>query len=79
MTKYELTYIPEAHSYLRYRGERIDVTGLQPGAESIERFLYKEPITVQQIGTYKIDLHKRFLRDWIAGTDAVQGRGLEDV
>jgi hypothetical protein len=79
LTKYGLTYIPEAHCYLRYRGERIDVTGLQSGAEPIERLLYEEPITVQQIGTYKIDLHKRFLRDWIAGTETIRGRSLEEM
>jgi hypothetical protein len=28
---------------------------------------------------YKTDLHKRFLRDWIARTDAVPGRSLEQV
>src|SRR5713101_1248181 len=78
LTKYGLTYIPEAHCYLRHNGARIDVTGLQPGAEPIELLLYEEPITVQQIGTYKIDLHKQVLRDWIAGTEAIRDRSLEE-
>jgi len=76
---YGLSYIPEAHCYLRYQGERIDVTGVPPGAEPIESFLHEEPIAVDQIGAYKNDLHKRFLRDWIARTNTVPGRSLEDV
>jgi hypothetical protein len=79
LTGYGLTYVPEAHCYLRHNGVRINVTGLQPGAEPIELLLYEEPITVQQIGTYKIDLHKRFLRDWIARTETVRGRSLDEV
>jgi hypothetical protein len=34
---------------------------------------------VDQIGAYKNDLHRRFLRDWITRTEAVQGRSLDDV
>lgn len=74
-----LASIPEAHCYLRCRGERIDMTGVPPGAAPIARFLYEEPITVGQIGGYKNDLHRRFLRDWIARTEAVRERSLDDV
>ena len=38
-----------------------------------------EPITIDQIGAYKNDLHRRFLRDWITRTEAVHGRSLDDV
>src|SRR5712691_8710459 len=79
LEKYGLAYVPEAHCYLRYQGARIDMTGVPPGAEPIERFLYEEPITIDQIGAYKNDLHKRFLHDWITRTEAVQGRSLDDV
>ncbi len=74
-----LSYIPEAHCYLRCRGECIDVTGVSAGASPIERFLHEEPITVDQIGAYKNDLHRRFLRDWIARTETVRGPSLDDV
>jgi hypothetical protein len=49
------------------------------GAEPIQEFLYDEPIAVGQIGAYKNDLHKRFLRDWTSRTEAMEGRNLEDV
>jgi hypothetical protein len=79
LTAHGLSYIPEAHCYLRCQGERVDMTGIPPGAAPIERFLHEEPITVDQIGAYKNDLHRRFLRDWITRTEAMHGRSLDDV
>jgi hypothetical protein len=76
---YGLSSIPEAHCYLRCQGERIDMTGVPAGAEPIERFLHEEPITVDQIGAYKNDLHRRFLREWLTRTEAVRGRSLDEV
>ena len=38
-----LSYIPEAHCYLRCQGERIDMTGVPAGATPIERFLTRSP------------------------------------
>ena len=74
-----LTRIPEAHCYLRYRGGRIDITGVPAGAEPIDRFLHEEPITIDQIGAYKIDLHRRFLGEWIARTEQARGRSLDEI
>ena len=74
-----LASIPEAHCYLVHQGRRLDITGVPPGAEPIERFLFEEPITVGQIGAYKIELHRRVLRDWIARTEAARGRSLEEI
>jgi hypothetical protein len=58
---------------------RLDITGVPPGAAPIERFLHEEPITVEQLGAYKIELHQRFLRDWIARTETVRGRSLDQI
>ncbi len=79
LSAHGLASIPEAHCYLHYRGERLDITGVPAGAEPIERFLHEEPITVEQIGDYKIGVHRRFLADWIAGDEAVRGRTLDEV
>jgi Transglutaminase-like superfamily len=76
---YGLEYIPEAHCYLRHESGRIDVTGVPAGAAPIDYFLHEEPITVDQIGAYKQDLHRRFLRDWITRTDSMRGRSLKEV
>ncbi len=57
-----LAGLPEAHCYLAYRGERVDVTGVE--ANTAKEFLYEESIEPDQIGAYKLDLHRRFLRTW---------------
>ncbi len=76
-----LEYVPEAHCYLRYLDDRIDVTREIAGgpAEPIEHFLYEEKITPEQIGDYKIALHQRSMRDWIASPDAPPGLGFDEL
>jgi hypothetical protein len=66
LEKYGLSYLPEAHCYLEYEGMRVDVTssGVDP-SQPIERFLYEEPISPDQIVSYKVELHQRFIREWI--------------
>lgn len=67
LSRSRLSFIPEAHCYLTYNNERIDITrsGTEP-SEPSDYFLYEETILSAQIGKYKIDLHKRFLRGWLA-------------
>jgi hypothetical protein len=79
LSAYGLQYIPEAHCYLRHESGRLDATGVPAGAEPIDHFLHEEPITVDQIGAYKQELHQRFLRGWITRTDSVRGWSLEEV
>ena len=61
-----LPYIPEAHCYLVHGGQRVDVTrtGSEP-AEAIDGFMHEEVITPEQIGDYKVELHKRWIREWV--------------
>lgn len=77
--KYGLVCIPEAHCFLRHQGERVDVTGVPAGAEPIARFLHEEPITIEQIGTYKIERHRRFLNEWLAGRGTVPALTLDEA
>jgi hypothetical protein len=71
LSHYNLPFLPEAHCYLTYKGQRIDITRANIEAtESIDRFLYEETILPEQIGEYKVDLHKRFLRQWLAENNA---------
>jgi hypothetical protein len=81
LKKYGLAALPEAHCYLRFRENRVDVTreiNARP-AEAIAQFLYEEDITPEQIGDYKVSLHRKFLGRWIAETEAVLGRDLASV
>lgn len=76
-----LEYIPEAHCYLRHLADRIDVTREIVGgpAEPIAHFLHEEEISPEQIGDYKIALHQRWMRGWLASPDAPRGFGFDEL
>lgn len=67
LDEFGLETLPEAHCYLTHRDERIDVTRFPKGetVEPIENFLYEETIRPDQIGEYKVRLHRTFFRDWM--------------
>ncbi|MBA2617925.1 MAG: hypothetical protein H0U91_07130 [Rubrobacter sp.] len=62
LRRHGLDALPEAHCYLAYRETRVDVTRAQariPGP-----FLREETIAPGQIGAYKVEAHRAFLRAW---------------
>lgn len=79
LQRHRLTSIPEAHCYLVRAGRRIDITREVTAAAPIAAFLHEEPIRVDQIGDYKVDLHRRVLADWIVREPAARGRTLSEV
>lgn len=62
-----LDYIPEAHCYLKYQNEIIDVTF--PDLQEMPRFITtlrnEERIQPKQIGSYKLAYHQKYLKTWI--------------
>jgi len=65
--RHQLAAIPEAHTYLRFAGHRVDITrsGVAP-RQDIERFLIEQDIRPEQIGDYKISFHRTFLAEWLS-------------
>jgi hypothetical protein len=62
-----LRAIPEAHCYLVYRAERIDLTRTDGiGIEPISNFHVELPIEPEQIGDFKRAFHREYLQS-IAG------------
>jgi selenocysteine lyase/cysteine desulfurase len=62
-----LASIPEAHCYLVFGAERVDVTrSLADPGEPIAQFLHEERIAPAQIGQYKLEYHQNYLRQWSA-------------
>lgn len=62
----QLAYIPEAHNYLRYQGQRYDLTNLATMAASPFDVLMEElTITPIQIAEFKPQYHRSFLQKWI--------------
>ncbi len=81
LTRYGLESLPEAHCYLTYDGKRIDITrsGVEP-TDPIFQLLHEEAIVPEQIGDYKVTLHRRFLRQWVRDhAEMVAGRSFEEV
>jgi len=81
LKRHDLTTLPEAHCYLRFRGDRVDITREINTcvSEPVAQFLHEEDITPEQIGDYKRDLHRQFMRQWIAETGAAAGRDLDEM
>ena len=60
-----LPAVPEAHCYLMYAGERIDLSRCVRCMNSpFDRLLMETPIAPAQIGEYKREFHQRLLRQW---------------
>lgn len=60
----KLDYVPEAHCYLSYDGNRVDLTkfGTDP-EESISEFFYEQKIEPMEIGEIKRSVHKQFIAE----------------
>jgi hypothetical protein len=71
LQRYRLRCVPEAHCHVVYEGTRVDLTRNVQGARPIDDFLYEEEIAPEQIGQYKVDKHRHFVRRW------AEERGLE--
>ena len=63
LRKYGLVLIPEAHCYLAHRGMRIDLTQAGAITEPAGPFLTEERIEPHQIGKYKVEKHRQFVRE----------------
>lgn len=63
---HELNYIPEAHTYLKLGSEIVDVTRtIDSEISFVSSLLIEEQISPKQIGQYKVDFHKTYLKQWI--------------
>lgn len=66
LSKYNLEYIPEAHTYLKYYNEILDFTRSIGSEINFKNSLILEKeIFPKDIGDYKLELHKRFIKNWI--------------
>lgn len=62
----KIQYIPEAHCYLMIDSQRIDFTSAEATFEKIENdIIHEKEITPEQVAVFKVDYHKKFLKNWI--------------
>lgn len=73
-----LSYIPEAHCYLKCKDERIDITNINASLHRIKNDILMEvPIEPQQVVEYKVDFHKKYVDQWIEENNV--GRSFDEV
>jgi hypothetical protein len=64
--RYKLPYIPEAHTYLKFRGKIIDCTKPSfPRDGSGKEILAETEIQPVQTGDYKLKYHRDYLLNWL--------------
>lgn len=66
LAHYQLDYIPEAHTYLKYKNQRFDFTrtGASP-ADFQSDLLVEYEIQANEIGAYKVQVHQAFMAQWL--------------
>ena len=68
-----LEYLPEAHCYLKVDGKRIDCTSESSDIQRLESAIIQElVIQPEQVGQYKVNYHKTFIKQWLAENDIRQ-------
>ncbi|WP_034259562.1 hypothetical protein [Aequorivita capsosiphonis] len=66
LSENNLNYIPEAHCYLKYKDERVDVTSATSDFARIKKDIMKEiEILPEQVSNFKVDFHKNYLKKWL--------------
>ncbi|MDG1435517.1 MAG: hypothetical protein P8M17_10950 [Saprospiraceae bacterium] len=70
LEKSKLEFIPEAHTYLVFENEKIDITReVKTETSPFESLLLEIEIQPSQIGEFKVELHRDFLEKWILEND----------
>jgi hypothetical protein len=65
LATFGLAAVPEAHCYLRYAGQRVDLTGLAPGTESPFATLLSEAVVAPaDLPAVKLTRHQVALAAW---------------
>lgn len=65
LDEFNLDYLPEAHCYIRFGGEAIDVTTMTSKFSSIAADVLEEQIIQpEQVTEFKVDYHRDFMKKW---------------
>lgn len=66
LTHYQIEAIPEAHCYLKYDNDTLDITFPESSEFTLNYNLEREIyITPQQIGLFKVTKHQEFIKTWV--------------
>lgn len=60
-----LDYLPEAHCYIRFNSEAIDITTPKSDVSLIQPDILEEQnIEPEQVAEYKVNYHKSYIEEW---------------
>ena len=63
----QLTFIPEAHCYLKINDGYLDITSKEVEFDAIKNVILEEiEIEPYQVGDFKIEYHQNYLNDWMS-------------
>ena len=63
----QLTFIPEAHCYLKINDDYLDITSKEAEFDAIKNVILEEiEIEPYQVGDFKIEYHQNYLKDWMS-------------
>ena len=61
-----LDFVPEAHCFIRWKGEAIDCTNPDSNLRKIEHdILLERYIVPEQVGQWKANFHKNYIQQWL--------------
>lgn len=67
LARHGIDCLPEAHCYVSHQGLRVDVTRTAIGSgQTGLSFLHEEIITPPQVAAYKVEVHQRFMLEWLS-------------
>ena len=66
LSGHHLKYLPEAHNYLKYKGQIFDFTKPHFLPQDFAKdILYEVEIKPNEINQHKINIHKQFIKTWL--------------
>jgi len=73
LSENKISFIPEAHCYLKINGIPVDATTSESFYEKIKNDILEEiEIQPEQVSDFKVDYHKKYLQNWIKETNQTQ-------
>ncbi len=74
-----LSYLPEAHTYLKFRDEYFDFTRNNSSPNDfVHDLLFEVEISPEEIGEQKIEIHRNYLNNWLSEKE-IANLSLEQV
>ncbi|MFK7786371.1 MAG: hypothetical protein AB8B56_14725 [Crocinitomicaceae bacterium] len=78
LEEFELDYLPEAHCYIRFESEAIDVTTPSSDFSSIQSdILEEQTILPEQVADFKVAYHKDYMKIW--GAEHHPNKSFDDL